>query len=75
MGRVVTLSLGLLLAGGGLGYAFAQSEEATVDVVKVDPVNANPDQQDLSPGQQAAAAQAAVEEATAICAATRTSKT
>jgi len=69
MGPVFHLCLGLLLAGGGLGYALAQSGDATVDVVKVESVNAGAEAATLSPKQQAQAAEAALAEATATCAA------
>lgn len=61
--------LGLLLAGTGLDYALAQGRDATVDVVKVESVNARAEPTTLSPKQQVQAADAAVTEATATCAA------
>lgn len=61
--------LGLLLAGSGLDYALAQGRDATVDVVKVESVNARAEPRTLSPRQQMQAADAAVAEATATCAA------
>jgi hypothetical protein len=69
MGPVFYACFGLLLAGGGLGYALAQSGDATVDVVKVESVNAGAEPATLSPKQQAQAAEAALAEATATCAA------
>ncbi|MDH3624142.1 MAG: hypothetical protein OES69_12765 [Myxococcales bacterium] len=69
MGPSVGVCLGLLLAGSEFGYAVAQRGEATVDVVKVESVNARAEPTTLSPKQQAQAADAAVEEATASCAA------
>jgi hypothetical protein len=59
----------LLLVGTGLDYALAQGGDATVDVVKVESVNAGAEPTVLSAKQQAQAAAAAVEEATATCAA------
>ncbi len=67
MGPLAGGCLGLLLAGGGLQYALAQAGGATVDVVKVEAVNARAEPKTLSPKQQAQAADAAVAEATATC--------
>ncbi len=70
MGVIFQCCLGLLLAGSGLGYAFAQGGGATsVDVVRVESVNAGAQPASLSPKQQRQAADAAVAEATATCSA------
>ena len=70
-GRIGTVGLALsavLVAGGGLGYAVAQqASDATVDVVKVEPLGAPTEQEMLSPAAQASAAEEAVASATAIC--------
>ncbi len=69
MRPLMEVCLGLLLAGTGLDYALAQGRDATVEVAKVESVNARAEPKTLSPKQQAQAADAAVEEATATCAA------
>ena len=70
MGVIFQWCLGLLLAGSGLGYAFAQGGGATsVDVVRVESVNAGAQPASLSPKQQGRAADAAVAEAPATCSA------
>ncbi|MEM8608997.1 MAG: hypothetical protein AAGF92_17970 [Myxococcota bacterium] len=61
------VSLGLLLAGGGLGYAVAQGPETNVDVVKVDPVSTDANAPALSPERQAAATEDAIAKASATC--------
>lgn len=66
--RVFQVCLGLLLAGGGLGYAVAQTTEATVDVVRVEPVNEGTAPPTLSPKQQVDVANATLAEATNTCA-------
>ncbi len=60
--------LAVLLAGGGLGYAVAQeSNDSTLDLVKVEPMGASAEQDTLSPAAQAKTAEAAVANATASC--------
>lgn len=67
MTPVLALIAGLLLAGSGLGYALAQDGEATVDVVRVEPVGSEPRPSTLTPKQQSQAAEAAVAQASATC--------
>jgi hypothetical protein len=70
MGTAGQALLAALVAVGGLGYAVAQEVgDSTVDVIKVEPIGASGDQQTLSPAEQAKAAEAAVANATATCAA------
>ena len=64
---IIQVCLGLALVGSGLGYALAQEGEATVDVVKVDPVAPIAEAETLSPAEQVAAAEAAVEQGAATC--------
>lgn len=61
------VSLGLLLAGSGLGYAIAQDGETNVDVVKVDSVASDDAPETLSPAAQRAATADAVAKAGATC--------
>jgi len=68
MGTVGRVLLIIFMIGGGLGYAVAQdSSEATVDVVKVEPMGAAGEPAPLSPGAQAKAAKSAVVDAAASC--------
>ncbi len=68
MGTVGRVLLMIFMIGGGLGYAVAQdSSEATVDVVKVEPMGAAGEPAPLSPGAQAKAAKSAVVDAAASC--------
>ena len=60
----------MILAGGSLGYAFAQEAgDSTVDVIQVEPLGARDEARALSPAAQAKAAKAAVKSASASCAA------
>ena len=63
------LTLTAVLLVSGLGAALAQRGEgdATVDVIKVDPVGETPGEGAVSPSDQKKAAQAAVEAASANC--------
>jgi PP-loop superfamily ATP-utilizing enzyme len=57
-----------LVVGGGLGYAVAQEgTDATVDVVKVEPMGASAEEPTPSPAAQSKTAAAAVANATASC--------
>jgi hypothetical protein len=68
MGTVGHALLAALVVGGSLGYAVAQEgSDATVDVVKVEPMGPSNDTETLSPEAQAKAAQAAVANASASC--------
>lgn len=68
MGTVGRVLLIIFMIGGGLGYAVAQdASEATVDVVKVEPMGAAGEPAPLSPGAQAKAAKSAVVDAAASC--------
>ena len=71
--RMGTAGYALLAAvalAGSLGYAVAQEgTDSTVDVVKVEPMGASDEQEALSPAAQAKAAEAAVANASASCAA------
>jgi hypothetical protein len=64
------LMAAVMLAGTGAGYALAQQNgDASVDVVKIDPVGERAEAQPESPAQQTASAAAAVESASASCSA------
>ncbi|MEM7433551.1 MAG: hypothetical protein AAF436_00270 [Myxococcota bacterium] len=65
--RIARVSLGVLLASSGLGYAIAQSGDATVDVVRVDSVSAQGGPAALTATQQQEATEAAVAQAGATC--------
>ena len=71
--RMGTAGYALLAAvalAGSLGYAVAQEgTDSTVDFVKVEPMGASDAQEALSPAAQAKAAEAAVVNASASCAA------
>ena len=68
MGAVGRVLLAIFMVGGGLGYAVAQdASEATVDVVKVEPMGAGVEPVPLSPAAQAKAAKSAVASASASC--------
>lgn len=68
MGTVGRVLLVILVIGGGLGYAVAQdASEATVDVIKVEPMGAAAEPAPLSPAAQAKAAKSAVADATGSC--------
>jgi hypothetical protein len=68
MGTVGRVLLTIFVIGGGLGYAVAQdSSEATVDVIKVEPMGGAAEAAPLSPAAQAKAAKSAVADATASC--------
>jgi len=68
MGTAGQVLLAILVVGGGLGYAVAQdSSEATVDVVKVEPMGATAEPVPLSPAAQSKAANSAVASASASC--------
>ena len=68
MGTAGQVLLAIFVVGGGLGYAVAQdSSEATVDVVKVEPVGAAGEPVPSSPAAQAKAAKSAVASASASC--------
>jgi hypothetical protein len=59
-----------LIVAGGVGYGFAQeSGEATVDVVKVEPVGESASREAMSPADQRKAAESAVASASASCSA------
>ncbi|UCH30439.1 MAG: hypothetical protein JSV06_05285, partial [Myxococcales bacterium] len=67
MGTVGRTLLAAVVATGGVGYALAQeSGDSTVDVVRVESVG-EPPEQAMSPAEQAKAAEAAVEAASANC--------
>jgi hypothetical protein len=68
MGTIGQSLLAASLVSGVVGYAVAQENgDSTVDVVKVEPVGAPSDQELMSPAEQAEAAEAAVESASANC--------
>jgi hypothetical protein len=68
MGTVGRVLLVVSVIGGGLGYAVAQdSSEATVDVIKVEPMGAPAEAAPLSRAAQTKAAESAVADATASC--------
>ena len=70
MGIVGQLIVTALVVGGGLGYALAQEGgDATVDVIRVEPVGEPSAAATLSPAAQKEAAEAAVASATASCSA------
>jgi hypothetical protein len=59
-----------LIVAGGVGYGFAQeSGEATIDVVKVEPVGESASREAMSPADQRKAAESAVASASASCSA------
>lgn len=67
MATVGRTLLAAVVATGGVGYALAQeSGDSTVDVVRVEPVG-EPQEQAMSPAEQAKAAEAAVEAASSNC--------
>ena len=67
MGTVAHVLIAAIVIGGGLGYATAQEGETTVDVTTVQPIGEPQPEEAMSPSQQAEAAAAAVESASAAC--------
>lgn len=68
MGTAGPAVLSALLAVGSLSYAVAQEGgDSTLDVIKLEPINAQSDESTPSPAAQAKAAEAAVQSAAASC--------